>query len=245
MARFLSGLLLLIAVCSARSEEVQVAVAANFAAPMQHIATLFEQATGHKAVLSFGSTGKFCAQIRNGAPFDILLAADQAMPAQLGAESVPASQFTYAVGSLVLWSATQGLVDAQGTVLKLGRFNHLAIASAKEAPYGAAAVEVLKTLHLFETLQPKIVQGESIGQAYVFVATGNAELGFVALSQVWEKDRLQKGSVWVVPENLYAPLRQDAILLRHGNGNPAALALMTYLKTADARAVMRSYGYRF
>ena len=245
MARLLCGLLFLLSVCSVRAEDVQVAVAANFAVPMQHLAALFEKSTGHRAVLSFGSTGKFYAQIKNGAPFDMLLAADQATPAQLSSESVPGTQFTYAIGSLVLWSATPGLVDAQGAVLKLARFNHLAIASARQAPYGAAAVEVLKSLHLFETLAPKIVQGESIGQTYAFVATGNAELGFVALSQVWENDRLQAGSVWMVPDTMYAPLRQDAILLRHGKDNPAAIALMAYLKTAAAQSVMRSYGYRF
>jgi molybdate transport system substrate-binding protein len=239
------ALLLLMLSWSVRAEEVQVAVAANFSAPMQQIATRFEQQSGHKVLLSFGATGKFYAQIKNAAPFDILLAADQATPTRLTLEAVPATQFTYAIGSLVLWSATPGLVDPHGAVLRQDSFRHLAIASPVEAPYGAAALQTLKSLHLYETLSPKLVEGESIGQAYAFVATGNAELGFVALSQIWEGNAIRSGSAWIVPENLYTPLRQDAVLLRRGEKNPAALALMSYLKSDAAREVMRRFGYHF
>ena len=229
----------------ARADSVSVAVAANFSVPMQRIATEFEKETGHKAELSFGATGKFYAQIRNGAPFEILLSADDETPARLAAEgaAVPASRFTYAIGRLVLWSARPGFVDAQGEVLAKGRFEHLAIANPKTAPYGAAAIEVLGRLRLLDALLPRLVQGENIAQAHQFVASGNAELGFVALSQVWYDGALTGGSAWIVPASLHAPLRQDAVLLRPGNGKPAAQALLAYLHGDKARAVIRSFGY--
>lgn len=230
----------------ASADEVQVAVAANFAAPMQKIAADFEQDTGHKAVLSFGATGKFYAQIRNGAPFGVLLAADDETPARLEKEGqgVPGSRFTYAIGKLVLWSARPGFVDDKGEVLRKGDFQHVSIANPKLAPYGAAAVEALTRLGLLSATQPKFVQGESIAQTYQFIATGNAELGFVALSQVLNKEgKLARSSAWVVPNNLYTPIRQDAVILANGKGKPAAVALMKYLKGGKAKAVINSYGY--
>ena len=229
----------------AAADEVQVAVAANFTAPMQVIAADFEKATGHKAVLSFGSTGKFYAQITNGAPFDIFLAADAATPMKLEQENriVTGSRFTYAIGKLALWSAKPDLVDAGGAVLAKGRFNHLAIAAPKLAPYGAAAIETMTSLGLLSALQPKLVQGESIGQAYSFVATGNAELGFVALSQIYAGGKIKSGSAWIVPAKLYQPIRQDAVILKRGKDNRAAAALTDYLKSAPAQAVMRAFGY--
>jgi len=244
--RALSGLLCLVLSSVTWAQEVQVAVAANFAAPMKKIAAEFEHNSGYKVALSFGATGNFYAQIKNAAPFDIFISADQVTPTKLAQEhdAVSDTQFTYAIGTLVLWSATPGLVDAQGAVLKSGHFDHIAIASPGQAPYGAAAVEALKSLKLIELLTPKIVQGESIGQTYSFVATGNAELGFVALSQVWDKDRIKSGSGWIVPNNLYTPLRQDAILLLHGKDNPAAIALLAYLKTDAAKKIILSYGYQ-
>jgi len=245
MMRLLCGLALILSHWIACAEEVQVAVAANFAAPMEKIVQQFEHDSGHHVLLSFGATGKFYAQIKNGAPFDILLAADQSTPGRLSDAAVPATQFTYAIGSLVLWSAVPGLVDPQGSVLQHGQFRHLAIASPIDAPYGAAAMQTLQALHLVDALSPRLVQGESIGQAYAFVATGNAELGFVALSQIWDGDKIRSGSAWLVPDHLYTPLRQDAILLKHGKNNPAALALLAYLKTASAQSVMRTYGYHF
>lgn len=242
----IAGLLAMIA-CSglAQADEVQVAVAANFTAPMQKIAAQFEQDTGHKALLAFGATGKFYAQIQNGAPFEVLLAADDATPAKLEQAGQVArdTRFTYAIGKLVLWSAKDGYVDPNGAVLKAGSFSHLAIGNPKTAPYGAAAVETLKKLNLFEHLQSKLVQGENISQAQQFVSTGNAELGFVALSQVWHDGKLSSGSAWIVPSNLYSPIRQDAVILKKGEANPAARALMAYLRSDKARAIIRSFGY--
>lgn len=232
-------------VTAVQAGEVQVAVAANFTAPMQKIAASFEQDTGHKAVLSFGSTGKFYAQVKNGAPFQVLLAADDETPAKLEQESaaVPGTRFTYAIGKLVLWSARTAIVDDQGAVLKKGGFDHLALANPKLAPYGAAAVEVMKALGVYDNLAPKFVQAENIAQTYQFVATENALLGFVALSQVMEEGKLKSGSAWVVPAKLHSPIRQDAVILDKGRGNPAAEALMNYLKGAKAKTFIQAYGY--
>lgn len=225
--------------------DVQVAVAANFTAPMKIIAADFEKDTGHKAVLSFGATGKFYAQITNGAPFEVFLAADDETPKKLEQEgaAVRGSRFTYATGKLVLWSAQPGLVDAQGEVLKKGGFSKLAIAAPKLAPYGAAAVETIARLGLAASLEPKLVTGESIGQTFSFVFTGNAELGFVALSQVYEGGKIKSGSAWIVPETLHSPIRQDAVLLTKAKDNQAAQQFMAFLKTKKAKAVIRSFGY--
>lgn len=245
--KILGCLLLALGSLAAHAEEVSVAVAANFATPMQKIAVLFTQDTGHTATLSMGSTGKFYAQIKNGAPFHVLLSGDEETPLRLEQENAaaPHTRFTYAVGKLVLWSKQAGFVDAQGDVLRKGNFSHLAIADPKLAPYGAAAIETLQALGLLTKLQPRLVQGESIGQAYQFVASGNAQLGFVALSQVMSNDRIAEGSAWLVPPHLYQALRQDAVILKNGKDNKAATALMAYLKTEKARAVIRSFGYGF
>ena len=232
-------------VASAHAGEVSVAVAANFSAPMRHIAAAFEHDTGHKAVLAFGSTGKLYAQIRHGAPFQLLLAADEATPKRLEDEGlgVAGTRFTYAIGRLVLWSRQPGFVDGDGDVLKAGRFAHIALADPKLAPYGAAAVEVLQGLGLMPALAGKIVQGENITQTQQFVATGNAELGFVALSQVFADGKLTQGSAWIVPARLYTPIRQDAVLLASGKDNAAATALLAFLRGDKARAIIRSFGY--
>ena len=245
ISRWLPALCVLLSSTAALAGSVQVAVAANFTAPMKQIAADFEKDTGHKAVLTFGATGKFYAQITHGAPFEVFLAADGETPARLEKEgaAVNRSRFTYATGRLVLWSAQPGLVDAQGEVLKKGGFKKIAIAAPKLAPYGAAAVEVISKLGLQAALELKLVQGESIGQAFSFVSTGNAELGFVALSQVYEGGRITSGSAWVVPANLHSPLRQDAVLLAKGKDSKAATQLMAYLKTDKAKAVIRSFGY--
>jgi molybdate transport system substrate-binding protein len=229
----------------AAADDVAVAVASNFAGPMQRIAADFARETGHHAVIATGATGTFHAQIEGGAPFEVLLAADRATPRRLEADgfAVAGSDFTYAIGTLVLWSAKAGYVDRAGAVLKGARFQHLAIANPKLAPYGAAAVEALGALGLFDALRPKVLYGESIAQAYQFVATGNAELGFVALSQVAVPGAPPIGSYWVVPAKLYAPLLQDAVLLKKGADHPAARALCDYVKSARARDVIRSYGY--
>ncbi len=236
---------------AAHADSVQVAVAANFTAPMQEIAKLFEQDTGHQALLSFGATGKFYAQIVNGGPFEILLAADDSTPEKLVKEGhgQDASRFTYAIGQLVLWSKQAGYVDAEGQVLKAGDWRHIAIANPKLAPYGAAAQATLDKLGLDEATRQRIekstVLGENIAQTYQFAASGNAELGFVALSQVMHQGQLREGSAWQVPEGMHAPIRQDAVLLKAGQSNPAASALLDYLKGEKARAVITAYGYRF
>ena len=231
----------------ARSAEVLVAVAANFTAPMQKIVAAFAADTGHTAVLSFGSTGKFYAQIKNGAPFQLLLAADDEAPARLEKEgqALPGTRFTYAIGRLVLWSAQPGLVDGKGEVLRRPSQARIALADPKLAPYGAAAVEALAKLGLLQRLQSRFVQGENIAQTYQFAATGNAALAFVALSQMMVDGRIGKGSAWVVPANLHAPIRQDAVVLAAGKDNPAAAALNAYLRGEKARAIIRSYGYEF
>lgn len=240
------SLWLLFLAAPALAADVQVAVAANFTAPMKIIAAEFEKDTGHKAVLSFGATGKFYAQIRNGAPFEVFLAADEDTPAKLEREgaAVRGSRFTYATGRLALWSARPGVVDAQGEVLKNGGFGKLAIAAPKLAPYGAAALETMTRLGVLAALQPRLVTGESIGQAFGFVATGNADLGFVALSQVLESGKLASGSAWIVPETLHSPIRQDAVLLTRGKDSPAARQLMVFLQSDKARAVIRAHGYQ-
>jgi len=222
-----------------------VAVAANFSKPMSEIAAGFEKATGHSANLSFGSTGKFVSQIENGGPFEILLAADEKSPEKLIKDgyAVSGSQFIYAMGKLVLWSATAGYVDEKGEILSSGNFKHLALADPKLAPYGAAAIEVLNDLKLQDKLQPLIVQSENIAQAYQFISTGNAELGFVALSQVFENGKIINGSAWIVPAQLHAPIKQAAVLLNNGIENPAATELLVYLKSAPALEVIKKYGY--
>jgi len=225
--------------------EVAVAVAANFSAPMQKIAKAFEQDTGHKAQLAFGATGKFYAQIKNGAPFAVLLAADDETPARLEKEglAMAGTRFTYAVGRLALWSKQPNFVDEKGEILRSNRFEKLAIADPKLAPYGAAAMEVIQRMGVQSNVTPKIVQGDSIGQTYQFVSTENAQLGFVALSQISIDSRITQGSAWVVPQSLHTPLKQDAVLLKAGKDNAAALALLKYLQSDAAKTIIRGYGY--
>ena len=240
-----SALASLIMLNSAWAGEVQVAVAANFTAPIQAIAQDFEKDTGHTLVAAYGATGQFYAQIKNGAPFEVFLAADDSTPAKLEQEKaiVPGSRFTYAIGTLALWSAKPGYVDDKGEILKQNTFQHLAIANPKTAPYGLAATQVLDKLKLTEATQAKWVEGQNITQTYQFVSTGNAELGFVALSQIYKDGKVQSGSAWIVPAQLHAPIRQDAVLLDKGKDNPAAKALVEYLKGPKAAAVIKSYGY--
>jgi molybdate transport system substrate-binding protein len=243
--RLLLPLLALTFAATADAAEVSVAVAANFTAPMRKIAAGFEQDTGHKAILSFGATGAFHAQIRNGAPFQLLLSADDETPAKLEREgaTVPGTRFTYATGRLVLWSAQPGLVDDKGEVLAKRGTERIAIANPKLAPYGAAAIETMTKLNLRDKLQPRLVQGENIAQAFQFAATGNAPLGFVALSQVMVDGRIATGSAWVVPAAMHRPIRQDAVTLTAGRDHPAATALASYLRSDKVRAILRGYGY--
>lgn len=235
----------LLPVPAAQAGEVTVAVAANFAGPLARIAEGFTAATGHTLKTSAGPTGKFYTQIIQGAPFEVLISADDETPKKLIAEghAVAGSNFTYAIGVLVLWSAQPGFVDDQGAVLVGGKFGKLAIANPKLAPYGAAAVDVLRARGLTAAITPKLVTAESIAQAYQFVVTGNAELGFVALSQVAVPGKPVTGSHWRVPANLHGEIRQDAVLLKAGAKNPAAAALLAHLRSPAARAVMQSYGY--
>ena len=231
---------------SARADEIQVAVAANFAGAAQKIAADFEHDTGHAVKLSFGATGKFYAQIVAGAPFDVLLAADQATPGKLVAEgkAVPATLHTYAIGRLVLWSADPGVVDGKGDVLKSDKWKHLSVADAKLAPYGQAAKETLAALKLTDAVKSRLVTGENIGQALQFVQTGNAELGFVALGQVQPPDGSRvPGSMWLVPDNLYAPIRQDAVVIAATKASKAATEFVDYLAGDKARVVIKAYGY--
>jgi len=241
----LAGLWLSLATPFATADTVTVAVASNFSEPLQAIATAFEKETGHKVRLSAGSTGKLYAQIKNGAPFEVLLSADDTTPALLEREglAVIGSRFTYATGKLVLWSAKAGLVDNQGAVLKTGAFSHIALANPATAPYGNAAIETLKKWRLLTALQPKFVQGDNITQAFQFVSTGNAELGFVALSQVYREGKITSGSAWLVTPSLYTPLHQDAVLLNNGSNTSAAKALLDFLKSDTATQLIRSYGY--
>ena len=228
------------------ADTVQVAVATNFAGAMEQIATAFKKETGHKAQLSKGATGKFYAQIKNGAPFEVFLSADDKTPAKLDAEglTVSGTRFTYAIGRLALWSPKPNYVDREGRILKSGVFEHIAIANPKTAPYGAAAMEVMKKMDVLKMLEPKFVQGENIAQTQQFIATGNAELGFVALSQVVRNEQLTSGSAWMIPEELHSPIRQDAVQLKTGRDNPAARALLNYLKSEPAVAIMQSFGYK-
>lgn len=227
----------------AGAAETHVAVAANFTAAAQEIAAAFQEQTGHEAVLSFGSTGKLYTQITQDAPFEVFLAADLKRPEKLVEEALAEtdSRFTYAVGKLALWSADPDLVSGEET-LKQAAFARLAICNPVAAPYGAASVETMRALDLYETLEPKLVEGANIAQAFQFVETGNAELGFVALSQIVGSD---SGSRWEVPQDLYEPIRQDAVLLKKGAGNPAASAFLAFLKGPEAQAIIEKYGYGF
>jgi molybdate transport system substrate-binding protein len=229
---------------SARAAEVSVAVAANFTAPLDKLAAAFEKASGHHLVISSGSSGKLYLQITAGAPFEVMLSADSERPLRLEKEgaAVAGSRFTYAIGKLVLWSRDPGLVDPAGAVLAGNRFRHLAIPNPGLAPYGAAARQVLQGLDLWQKLAPRLVQGEDIGQTWQFVATGNAELGFVALSQVRAAGKPQ-GSLWIVPAERYNPIEQQAVLLARGKDDPAARAFLDFLRSAPARALIQDFGY--
>jgi molybdate transport system substrate-binding protein len=226
----------------ASAAETQVVVAANFTEPAKEIATAFKAATGHTALLSFGSSGQIYTQMAHGAPYEVFLSADADRPvkAEQDGLGVPGSRFTYAIGRLVLYSKTPGLVDDNGAVLKNGKFNKLSIADPGAAPYGAAAIQTMKKLGIYDSLKPKIVQGSSITQAYQFVQTGAAEVGFVALSQVINQPG---GSHWLVPAADHAPIDQQAILLYTGQKNPAAKAFIGFLKSPTAVAIVKKYGY--
>ncbi len=228
-----------------RAGELTIAVASNFTRAMDALITDFEAGSGHKVSVSYGSSGRLYAQIVNGAPFQLFFSADQAKPEALeqAGQTVPGSRFTYARGALVLWSVNPDFDLAQGKRLRNQQINPLAIANPRLAPYGAAAMQVLQALNLRDAYRDKLVMGENINQAFQFVNTGNAQAGFVALSQVSESGIIQQGSGWIVPENLYEPIRQDAVLLKRGSENPAALAFLEFMGSHEAMAIIKSYGY--
>lgn len=229
----------------AQADEVKAAVAANFTAAIKKLAPAFEKQTGHKLVASFGATGQLYAQIKNGAPFDVLLSADDTTPQKLVAEgdAVADSYFIYARGRLALWSSQPGYVDEQGAILKSDKFTKLAIANPKAAPYGQAAIDALTTLKLLAQLQPKFVMGENIAQTQQFVSSGNVPLGFIALAQVKSLAPEDRGSWWVVPANLHKPIDQGAVLLSKAKSSPAARAFLTFLKSPEAIVIIRGLGY--
>ena len=224
-----------------------VAVASDFTKPMTEIASEFEKATGHTAKLSFGSSGKAFAQIQSGGPFEVYLSASEKYPLELekSGHVVVGSRFVYAIGKLVLWSAKPGYVDDKGEILKTGNFKHIALADPTHAPYGVVAEEVMKSLGVLDKLRPLFVMGENISQTFQFVSTGNAELGFVAFAQVIDinSGKIGKGSGWIIPDNLHGPFNQTAVLLKKGAENPAALALVDFLKSPAALAIIEKYGF--
>jgi molybdate transport system substrate-binding protein len=224
------------------ADEIRVAVASNFSSTLQALAHKFEAATTHKIRLISGSTGKHYAQIKHGAPFDVFFAADRKRPQRLEREGIglAGSRFTYALGNLVLWSPKSNFIDAKANVLRQGKFQHLAIANPKLAPYGRAAKEVLKNLGLWKTLSLKLVRGENIGQAFQFVSSHNAELGFLAFSQVKKLQSRIEGSIWKIPPRLYNPIQQQAILLKD---SPATQAFLRFLKTKEALGIIKAHGY--
>lgn len=232
---------------SINATELKVAVAANFAQTLKEISTVFEKDTGHKLAITQGSTGKLYAQISQGAPFEVFLSADDETPEKLVTEgkAINGTRFTYAIGRLALWSPKPDLVDEGGQVLKTDKFRFLAIANARVAPYGRAAVQVMQKLGLLASIEPRVVQGESITQTFQFVSTGNAQLGFVALSQISENGKIKSGSAWIVPENMHEQLRQDAVLLNPGKDSAAATALLNFLKSDKAKKIIASHGYQF
>lgn len=228
------------------SDDVRVAAASNIIGPMQSIAAAFEAAAGHPVKVSYGSSGKLYAQIQHGAPFDVFFSADQDKPARLEAADMilKGSRYTYAIGQLALWSANKQAIDANASLLLEGRFRKLAIANPRLAPYGVAAVEVLDRLNLTNDTRPRWVQGENIAQTYQFVSTGNADLGFVAVSQIIVDGRLNHGSAWIVPEDMYTPIKQDAVLLKRAQNSAPAQAFLTFVKSPAATDILRSFGYQ-
>lgn len=238
---------MLVGLCvqSAHAEKLHVAVASNFTAPAKQLASVFERKTGHKVILSFGGTGVFYGQIKHGAPYDVLLAADSKTTAKAVQEGYAAAdtEQTYAVGKLVLWSADPNKIRNGQDVLKQGAFDRCAVANPALAPYGLAAYETMKALGVFESIRPKLVEGDNVGKAFQFVKTGNADIGFVALSQVAKNGKLTSGSGWIVPERFYGHIKQNAVVLNQGKAQGVAREFLAFLRTPDAVAIKTSYGY--
>jgi len=240
---------LALSVPAVQADEINVAVAANFMGTLQKLAPQFERASAHKLVLSSGSSGQLYAQIVQGAPFDLLLSADAEKPKLLESAglAVPGSRFTYAVGTLVLWSPKPGVVDPAGQILQSGAYRFIGVADPDNAPYGAAAREVLRALGLWDRLaqEHKLVTGENITQAWQFAASGNVDMAFVALSQVLVSDASISGSSWLPPQSMYTRIDQDAVVLAHASHRAAAEAFASWLRHDPlALAAIRSAGYR-
>ncbi|PJC86082.1 molybdate ABC transporter substrate-binding protein [Vibrio sp. HA2012] len=246
MKRITGVVSILAAVLSAgvSAEDVTVAVANNFYGPMQVIAKDFKQVTGDDVTLSTGSTGQLYAQIVNGAPFDVFLAADTKRPEKLEADNLATDRFTYAQGKLVLWSPDKALVNGSERVLLEEKVKHIALANPKLAPYGLAAQQAMEKLGIYSVLEPKFVMGKGLNPTYQFVVTGNADVGFLAMSQVYKDGQFADGSHWEIPADLYAPIKQDAVLLSKGQNNSAAKHLMDYLQSTRAKALIASFGYK-
>lgn len=245
MKKLSLAVLLLSAVTAASAAEVKLAIAANFTKPMQDLAPVYEKMSGDKLTMSFGSTGALYAQIKNGAPFDVFLAADNKAPKKAVTEGVgvKGTVFTYAVGKLVLWSKKDGFVTDAAT-LQREDLKKLAVADPKLAPYGLAAQQTLEKLGLYDKLQPKFVVGNNISKTYQFASSENAQAGFIALSQCYKNGKLVEGSGWIVPENYYEPILQDGVLLTNAPEPEAAKRFMEFLKTSpEANAVREAFGY--
>lgn len=228
------------------AETIHVAVASNFSLPMQHIVMAFEKQFPHRLKLSYGSSGKFFAQITHGAPYDVFFSADQAKPKALVNQqlALASSQFTYALGALALWSADTSKVDPQGHILNSNEFNKLAFANPKLAPYGQAALDVLNNLQLIDSTQARWVQGENIAQTYQFVASQNADIGFVALSQIMQNGQLKSGSAWIIPPQLYQAIKQDAVILQHAAHKPGATQLIEFMHSPSVKEILLAFGYQ-
>lgn len=224
--------------------EVKVAVASNFSSTLNEISAAFKKETGHTLIISSGASGKFFSQIREGAPFEVFLSADPEHPKKLLEQNlaVKGTDFIYAVGKLVLWSSKENFVDPQGKVLQSTSLQHIAIANPELAPYGKATQEFLERKGLWTSLRPKMVVGENIAQTFHFVSTGNADLGFIAYSQIKDTPSL-KGSYWIVPQDLYKPLQQVALLLKTGDNNAAAKRFLDFLKSKEAKSIIAKFGY--
>ncbi len=250
--KFLLAFLLACHCFSVSAETITIAVASNFRPAMNELISEFEAESGHEVLVSYGSSGRFFAQINNGAPFDAFFSADQEKPVLLveaegeGEEKLASGRFTYAIGALALWSKSPGLQLDQAGVLRQGGYNKLSIANPRLAPYGVAALEVLASLGLEESTRERWVQGENITQAFQFVDSENAEFGFVALSQIMQDGAIAEGSVWLVPAELHGPIRQDAVLLKRGENKQAAIDFLDFVQNSGkARTIIQSYGYRF
>ncbi len=232
----------------AEAKTVHVAVAANFSKTMQSLVIEFEKTSDYQIALSFGSSGKFYAQIKQGAPYELFFSADQAKPDALQKDGlvIAASRFTYAIGRLAVWSARPDFANKIETKLKDGSFNKLAIANPKLAPYGAAALQVLRHLELIDATQSKWVRGANIAQTYQFVSSANADLGFIALSQILGINRMQKvkeRSYWLVPDMMHSPIKQDVVLLRWAAKSLGAKAFLDFIHTDKAQNIIAQYGY--